>query len=364
MKKNSVDSSMPEINNNLASSEPATVVPGSHCIYNAFITAVSIAYQIPRRYLDGSMIKGANMQRKAFVLLSGGMDSTTCLYKAIMDYAPQKYWDIDDGTDNFKEWVNLDPSEIPVDWVEAVSINYGQRHKKELEYAKATCDRLGIKHTILDVGKLLSGATVMLTDESVGNVAVPDIDYADIKGVSPTYVPFRNGLMLSALTAHAQKYVNEQIAERAAMYEDGLADQPGSTQADIEAAKQQHTADATDDAKNLCGIYFGAHSEDAANWAYPDCTPEFIGAMANAIYIGSYMAIRLHTPIQWLMKHEIVSLGDSLGVPFETTWSCYKGGEYQCGTCPTCRSRKQAFELAGVTDPTQYSDTRGKTFSA
>jgi 7-cyano-7-deazaguanine synthase len=318
----------------------APVVPGSQSIYDAFIDLVSIAYQIPRRYLDGSMYKGANMQRKAFVLLSGGMDSTTCLYKAIMDYAPEKYWDIDDGTDTFKEWVNLDPSEIPCDWVEAVSINYGQRHTKELEYARATCDRLGVKHTILDVGNLLSGKTVMLTNESVGSVDVPDIDYADIKGVSPTYVPFRNGLMLSALTAHAQKYVNAQIAELTGTMGDGA-----------EVTNEQ----ATEMARNLCGIYFGAHSEDAANWAYPDCTPEFIGAMANAIYIGSYMAIRLHTPIQWLMKHEIVTLGDKLGVPFETTWSCYKGEEHHCGTCPTCRSRKQAFEIAHVVDPTVYA---------
>src|SRR5690606_16585973 len=159
--------------------------------------------------------------------------------------------------------------------------NYGQRHQKEMEYAARTCGRLGVRHTILDVGHLLSGKTVMLSFESVDSVDVPDIDYTDIKGVSPTYVPFRNGLMLSALTAHAQKYVNQEIAYRVDMYDQGWAEQSASTQADFDAVHQQHVADATDDAKNLCGIYFGAHSEDAANWAYPDCTPEFIGAMAN-----------------------------------------------------------------------------------
>jgi 7-cyano-7-deazaguanine synthase len=284
------------------------------------------------------------MQRKAFVLLSGGLDSTTCLFKAIMDYMPE-----DPGLDlaygDKGVWADVlhdavvggpAPSSLEIPWVEAVSINYGQRHTKELEYAASTCDRLGIRHTILDVGKLLSGATVMLTTESVGNVAVPDISYADIKGVSPTYVPFRNGLMLSALTAHAQKWVNEQIQE-------------------YEAEGWTHEA-ATHQVKDIAGIYFGAHSEDAANWAYPDCTPEFIGAMANAIYVGTYNTIRLHTPIQWLMKHEIVTLGNNLGVPFENTWSCYKGEEFHCGTCPTCRSRKEAFQIAGVPDPTEYLD--------
>lgn len=273
------------------------------------------------------------MQRKAFVLLSGGMDSTTCLYKAIYEY-----------TNEIVD-VALHNKDNPITWVEAVSIDYGQRHTKELEYAKLTCDRLGIKHTILDVGKLLSGASVMLTRESVGTVDVPDVAYSDIKGVSPTYVPFRNGLMLSALTAHAQKYVNEQIQEFLKQVNADPSD-PEDYACSTEAASEH--------ARNLCGIYFGAHSEDAQNWAYPDCTPEFIGAMANAIYIGSYMSIRLHTPIQWLMKYEIVTLGHKLGVPFDQTWSCYKGEKYHCGTCPTCRSRKEAFQMAGVSDPTVY----------
>jgi 7-cyano-7-deazaguanine synthase len=285
------------------------------------------------------------MERKAFVLLSGGLDSTTCLYKAIYDYCPDPMWDgrwmEDPDTD-----IDRLPSEMRISWVEAVSINYSQRHTKELEYAKSTCDRLGIKHTILDVGKLLSGATVMLTKDSVGSVAVPDISYSDIKGISPTYVPFRNGLMLSALTAHAQKYVNEQIDARTREYNE---QNPSNIDEGI------HEQRATEEAKDLCGIYFGAHSEDAQNWAYPDCTPEFIGAMANAIYVGTYMSVRLHTPIQWLMKHEIVTLGDKLGVPFQQTWSCYRGEDKHCGTCPTCRSRKEAFKIAGVNDPTEYA---------
>lgn len=263
--------------------------------------------------------------RKAFVLLSGGLDSTTCLHKAICDYAPEY-------TGQSLRNILRDGAEDPVFWVEAVSIYYGQRHKKEMDYAARTCKKLLIKHTVLDVGALLRGDSVMLTDDSRGKIDVPDVSYSSIQGVSPTYVPFRNGLMLSALTAHAQKWVNQKNAE--------FVELGGGVR----------------DNKPQAGIYFGAHSEDAHNWAYPDCTPEFIGAMANAIYIGSYMQIRLHTPLEWLNKAGVVTLGDKLGVRFEDTWSCYKGDEFHCGVCPTCRSRREAFLEAGIDDPTIYQD--------
>lgn len=277
------------------------------------------------------------MTKKAFVLLSGGMDSTTCLYQAVYDFMPEDpglslaYGDKRIWEDVMRE---AKPGDIEINWVEAVSIYYGQRHKKEMGYAKGTCERLGIKHSILDVGSLLRGDSVMLTDDSRDTVDVPNIDYADIKGVSPTYVPFRNGLMLSALTAHAQKWVNDENQKFFASQENSGNGEKSPVQA---------------------GIYFGAHAEDAHNWAYPDCTPEFIGAMANAIYIGSYMQIRLHTPIQWCQKAGVVELGESLGVDFANTWSCYKGEALHCGICPTCRSRRQAFIAAEIVDPTQYA---------
>lgn len=240
------------------------------------------------------------MQKKAFVLLSGGIDSTTCLYKAFKDF---------EGS------------------VEAVSINYGQRHKRELTFAKRSCDCLGINHTILDVGDLLSGKEVLLSAASIGEMEMVHKDYSEIKGVSPSYVPFRNGLLLSAITAHAQKYVNSQVG---------------------------YDNERLSDAKDLVTIYYGAHAEDAANWAYPDCTPEFNGSMANAIYTGSYNTIRLATPLQWLEKWQIVRLGESLGVNWVDTWSCYDNGEIHCGKCPTCLARKEAFGKAGVFDPTEY----------
>lgn len=256
------------------------------------------------------------MDKKAFVLLSGGLDSTTCLYQANADF---------DGN------------------VEAISIFYGQRHKKELEFAKASCEALGIDHTILDVGDLLKGKNILLSEDSLETMSMVHKSYDDIQGLSPSYVPFRNGLLLSAITAHAQKWVNNQIDERAAYL------------TDVEAFSEDSAkVMAMADAKDLVTIYYGAHAEDAANWAYPDCTPEFNGSMANAIYTGTYNTIRLATPLQWAMKHEIVTKGDKLGVDFELTWSCYDNGDLHCGECPTCLARIEAFHKAGVIDPTPY----------
>lgn len=249
------------------------------------------------------------MTKKAFVLLSGGIDSTTCLYMAMRDFQD----------------------------VEAISVDYGQRHAKEFEYAAETCRRLDIEHSVLNVAGILSGEGVMLTDASV---KIPNMSYDEIKGVSPTYVPFRNGTMLSLITAHAQKWVNKKVL--------ALIAAPGSSQ------DPQHCLELM---KDSVGIYFGAHAEDAAGWAYPDCTPEFIGSMGNAIYTGSYYTIRLYTPLQWMMKHEIIQAGDKLQVDWENTWSCYAGGGVHCGTCPTCRARRAGFIKADVKDPTIYASS-------
>lgn len=208
-----------------------------------------------------------------------------------------------------------------------VGIDYGQRHLKELEYAANLCQRLGVQREIVKIPAIEG---VMLTDP---NIEIPKISYDEIEGISPTYVPFRNGYMLSIVASKAQK-------------------------------------------EGFDVIVYGAHAEDAKNWAYPDCTPEFNGAMANAIFIGTYQKVRLHTPFQWSEKHEIVTKGLTASIelmdkglarvndsefPDDTqllalTWSCYKGDEVHCGTCPTCRARKEAFAKAGVEDPTHYAE--------
>jgi len=257
------------------------------------------------------------------------------LHRAILDFAP------DDIKNQIAEVIRRIRIRIPwsIDWVEAISVDYGQRHRKEAEYAARTCARLDIKHSVLSVRGILDGAGVMLADASV---PIPDISYDQIKGVSPTYVPFRNGTLLALITAHAQKWVNAQVIERSNAYQDS-----GSM-------KDEADVLATKDMRDCAGVYFGAHAEDAANWAYPDCTPEFIGAMANAIYVGSYGCVRLYTPLEWSDKQAIIEYGTKLGVNWKDTWSCYAGGEAHCGTCPTCRARRAGFIAAGVEDPTVY----------
>ncbi len=240
------------------------------------------------------------MKAKAYVLLSGGIDSTVCLFKAHQDF---------DGN------------------VEGISINYGQRHIKETEYAAKSCAYLGVKHRIIDLSGIVP--KTMLTDETS---EIPNKSYAEIEGVSPTYVPFRNGLLLSAVTSIVHgEYLKQDKYGGPDEYDGAHPSQPPEW-----------------------GIYIGVHAEDAHNWAYADCTSEFTGAMANAIYIGTYHAVRLHTPLQWMNKQEIITLGDQLNVPWENTWSCYSGGELHCGTCPTCRARWDGFHKAGVIDPTEY----------
>lgn len=246
---------------------------------------------------------------KQFVLLSGGLDSATLLYWA-MKYPPN-----DEQSDAREA-------------VEAVSINYGQRHSKEMVYANNLCDRVGIKHRVLTLPSLLAGS--MLTDPSA---PIPDVSYADLpEGISPTYVPFRNGLMLSMLAAHAQKWVNARIPPAGTIVE-GSAEPP----------------------ERRAFIYIGAHAEDAARQAYPDCSAEFLIPIAEAIEVGTYHTVSLEAPFMAATKADIVEMGTSLGVPFEATWSCYKGEELHCGTCPTCRARKEAFRMAGHADPTAYA---------
>lgn len=237
--------------------------------------------------------------RRAYVLLSGGIDSTTCLNLAARDW-PE---------------------------VVGVSVFYGQRHSKEIEAAAISCHRLGVRHCTLDLRSIVP--KTMLTDP---HAEVPSIPYSEIRGVSPTYVPFRNGLMLSAAASWIQ-------GERAKW----AADNCGSWDPDQDQIEW--------------GLYFGAHAEDAHNWAYPDCTPEWIGAMVNAIYVGTYRQLRLITPLEWLGKAAIIRLGEEVGVRWQDTWSCYKGEALHCGVCPTCRARRQGFIEAGVADPTIYAQS-------
>jgi len=250
---------------------------------------------------------------KVYCLLSGGVDSSTTLAIAAQEF----------------------PNAI----LEAVTVDYGQRHKKEAECAEIQAKNFGASHYILPMQGILQG---MLVEKGDDNEAIPDVSYAELApGISPTYVSFRNGFMLSLLAARAQSWVMEQEKLAPKVLTGGYNSETGEQYYEV--------PDIT------ATIYIGVHADDGVNWAYPDCTPEFIGPMAAAIYIGTYMKVRVRAPLLHMTKPQVVSEGSKFGVDYANTWSCYKGETVHCGTCPTCRSRKEAFELNGLSDPTEYA---------
>lgn len=218
---------------------------------------------------------------KTFVICSGGLDSVTLAYKVAREH----------------KLAGL------------ISFDYGQRHKKELDYAAKASKALNVSHDIIDLsqmGALLSGSA--LTDD----IDVPDGHYAE-ESMKITIVPNRNAIMLT-------------IAY-------GIASSRG--------------ADAV-----ATAVHGGDH------FIYPDCRPEFINAfetMQNHALAG-VSQIKLYAPFVDQSKADITAEGARLDVPFADTWSCYKGEKLQCGRCGTCVERIEAFALAGVNDPTHYGD--------
>lgn len=268
-------------------------------------------------------IKDINQTDRIFVLLSGGLDSSTALAYA-RNYNPH------------------------VD-IECVTIDYGQRHKREIEAAKALADHYHATHTVIDAKGFMTG---MLVDKGEKNEEVPNASYDDLpEGISPTYVSFRNGLMLSILAARAQSWIMErQKADRE--YEEGVGGRWPETVGDGPNGERQFNVQ----------IWCGVHADDGARDAYPDCQAEFIGPMAAAIARGTYNRVRLKAPFLEMAKSMIVVMGSQFqrSVPFAKTWSCYEGGEKHCGVCPTCRARKDAFAVASqvipsIKDPTLYA---------
>nr|DAF92084.1 MAG TPA: Queuosine biosynthesis protein QueC [Siphoviridae sp. ctgN495] len=226
--------------------------------------------------------------KKALVLSSGGVDSTTCVGIAVKDV----------GSEN----------------VSTVSVFYGQKHNKELECADKVAEFYNVKHYVLDLSNVLQYSNCSLMKNSTEDI--PMMSYAEQiekngEGKVSTYVPFRNGLMLSAVAALAQS-----------IYPDDDVD-----------------------------IYLGAHADDAAGRAYADCSEEFTSAMNTAIVIGTYGKVRVVAPLVNLNKAGVVKLGLSIHVPYKYTWSCYAGGDKPCGHCGTCIDRAKAFEANGISDP-------------
>ena len=193
----------------------------------------------------------------------------------------------------------------------ALSIYYGQKHSKEIEAAEKIAAHYGVKLRTLDLALIFADSDCSLLKGS--SAEIPKESYADQiaeTNGSPvsTYVPFRNGLFLSSAASIALS--------------------------------------------NGCEvIYYGAHSDDAAGNAYPDCSADFNDAINRAIFIGSGDQLRVEAPFIGLTKAQVVAKGLALNVPYELTWSCYEGGDAPCGVCGTCRDRAAAFSANGVDDP-------------
>lgn len=228
---------------------------------------------------------------KIVVLSSGGLDSTTCLGLAVANV----------GAEN----------------VVTASLFYGQKHEKELECARKVAEFYGVKHIEKDISTVMEFSNCSLLSKSTEEIkhkSYADQIEEDGEGRVSTYVPFRNGLLLSIAAAITDSLFPGEEAQ----------------------------------------IYYGAHADDAAGNAYADCSPEFAEAISNAIQIGTYGNISVVAPFINTNKAGVVKKGLELGVPYELTWSCYEGGEKACGTCGTCIDRKAAFEANGVTDPIEY----------
>ena len=223
---------------------------------------------------------------KAVVLSSGGLDSTTCLGIAVNKF----------GSEN----------------VVTVSIFYGQRHARELESARKVADFYKVSHYEFDAAAIMKFSNSALLNSSTENLEKNS--YGEQVKKNPriaTYVPFRNGLMISM----------------AASFADGL-----------------FSGEDTE-------IFVGVHQDDAAVNAYADCSEKFISAIGEAVNVGTYGKIKVVAPFVGKTKADVVKIGLDLKVPYELTWSCYERGEVPCGKCATCIDRAKAFELNGISDP-------------
>ena len=193
--------------------------------------------------------------------------------------------------------------------VAALSFDYGAKHHaKELPMAAWQCNLLGVPHSIAPLGFV---AGEFRSDLLSSGGAIPDGHYEE-QSMKSTVVPFRNGIMLSIAAGFAES-------------------------------------------KGAEAVVIAAHSGDHA--IYPDCRESFMEPMARAIREGTYAQIELLRPFITMHKAGIVRRGIELGIDFSHTWSCYKGSEVHCGTCGTCVERREAFLMAGVTDPTVYTST-------
>ena len=215
---------------------------------------------------------------KIVLVLSGGMDSAVLLYHLL------------DAGHTLK----------------TLSVNYGQRHVREIESAAALSERVGVEHRIAD----LRSINPLLGSNSLSNseAEIPEGHYEE-ESMKQTVVPNRNMIMLSVAVGWALALRFDAVA-------------------------------------------YGAHSGDHA--IYPDCREEFAQALDQAVGLCDWQGMQLMRPFVELDKGAIAQRGDALGVPFELTWTCYKGGAVHCGKCGACQERREAFATHRITDPVAF----------
>lgn len=218
-------------------------------------------------------------KEKVVIIFSGGMDSTTLIYEI-----KHKGYDI-----------------------YALGFDYGQRHKKELIYARRTCEKLNIPFKIINLRVLNELAPSALTRK---NWEIPKGHYED-EVMKQTVVPNRNMVLLSLATSFA---------------------------IGIKAKK----------------LFYGAHAGDHA--IYPDCRFEFVEAMKKSIELCDWKKVKLESPYILFHKEDILKRGFKLGVDYKSTWSCYLGNENACGKCGACVERLEAFKKLGKEDMIKYEN--------
>ena len=243
--------------------------------------------------------------KKALVLVSGGMDSRVCLQKAVHDLGAQN--------------------------VVAACTYYGQKHDREIEFAKAATKKLVVEFHEIDLSgvfefnrnssALLKGSKKEIDHTSYETQMKEKVEAGEAP-ISNAYVPFRNGLFLSYATALALQFGCDYIVYGAHSDDSNVTIQTK----DGEVVKCQ---------------------------AYPDCTSQFIEAMAEAVNQGTGGTVHLVAPIYNCTKSQVAKLGTTLGMSkedFKATWSCYEGGRKECGTCGTCLDKIKALRAIGFSD--------------
>lgn len=212
-------------------------------------------------------------------IVSGGMDSAVMLYHLLQE-----------GHE-----------------VQALTVDYGQRHRREIKSALLVCQMAGVDHRVVDLSRLVP--FLRGSSQTDPDVPVPEGHYAE-PSMRATVVPNRNMLLLATAAAHAIALGFEAVA-------------------------------------------YGAHAGDHA--IYPDCRPAFVQAMKHALGLCHYDGgIKLLVPFVELSKGAVAILGEALGVPFQLTWTCYQGLEKHCGRCGACTERREAFATTVHGDPVEY----------